>query len=33
MKVAFYGRLSTDDAQDPSLSTPRRLRKCNDALS
>lgn len=25
MKVAFYGRVSTDDAQDPSLSIPRSL--------
>lgn len=33
MKVAFYGRVSTDDAQDPSLSIPRQLRKCNDALA
>jgi len=33
MKVAFYGRVSTDDAQDPSLSIPRQLAKCNDALT
>ena len=33
MKVAFYGRVSTDDAQDPSLSIPRQLRKCNEALA
>ena len=32
MRVAFYGRVSTDDAQDPSLSIPRQLRKCNEAL-
>lgn len=32
MKVAFYGRVSTDDAQDPSLSIPRQLAKCNEAL-
>ena len=32
MKVAFYGRVSTDDAQDPSLSIPRQLAKCNKAL-
>lgn len=33
MRVAFYGRVSTDDAQDPSLSIPRQLRKCNEALA
>jgi site-specific DNA recombinase len=33
MKVAFYGRVSTDDAQDPSLSIPRQLHKCNEALA
>ena len=32
MKVAFYGRVSTDDAQDPSLSIPRQLAKCEDVL-
>jgi DNA invertase Pin-like site-specific DNA recombinase len=32
MKVGFYGRVSTDDAQDPSLSIPRQLAKCNEAL-
>jgi len=32
MRVAFYGRVSTDDAQDPSLSIPRQLGKCNQAL-
>jgi site-specific DNA recombinase len=32
MKVAFYGRVSTDDAQDPSLSIPRQRAKCNEAL-
>lgn len=32
MTVAFYGRVSTDDAQDPSLSIPRQLSKCNEAL-
>lgn len=31
-KVALYGRVSTDDAQDPSLSIPRKLAKCNEAL-
>ena len=33
MRVAFYGRVSTDDAQDPSLSIPRQLRTCNEALA
>jgi DNA invertase Pin-like site-specific DNA recombinase len=32
MKVAFYGRVSTDDAQDPSLSIPRQLGKCDEVL-
>jgi DNA invertase Pin-like site-specific DNA recombinase len=32
VKVAFYGRVSTDDAQDPSLSIPRQLAKCNEVL-
>lgn len=32
MKVAFYGRVSTDDVQDPSLSIPRQLAKCNEVL-
>ncbi len=32
MRVAFYGRVSTDDAQDPSLSIPRQLGKCDQAL-
>jgi len=33
MTVAFYGRVSTDDQQDPSLSIPRQLRKCTEALA
>jgi site-specific DNA recombinase len=33
MTVAFFGRVSTDEQQDPSLSIPRQLRKCNDALA
>jgi site-specific DNA recombinase len=33
MRVAFYGRVSTDDAQDPSLSIPRQLGKCDEALA
>jgi site-specific DNA recombinase len=32
MRVAFYGRVSTDDAQDPSLSIPRQLAKCEQVL-
>jgi site-specific DNA recombinase len=28
MKFAFYGRVSTEDAQDPSLSLPRQLAAC-----
>ncbi|MGN6814926.1 MAG: recombinase family protein [Solirubrobacterales bacterium] len=33
MRFAFYGRVSTDDAQDPSLSIPRQLRKCEEVLA
>jgi site-specific DNA recombinase len=32
MRVAFYGRVSTDDSQDPSLSIPRQLGKCDQVL-
>ncbi len=32
MRVAFYGRVSTDDSQDPSLSIPRQLAKCDQVL-
>jgi site-specific DNA recombinase len=28
VRFAFYGRVSTDDAQDPSLSIPRQLASC-----
>ena len=28
MRFAFYRRVSTDDAQDPSLSIPRQLASC-----
>src|SRR6266496_2781203 len=28
MQFAFYGRVSTEDAQDPSLSLPRQLAAC-----
>src|SRR3954471_23937692 len=33
MRFAFYGRVSTDDAQDPSLSIPRQLAACERALT
>jgi site-specific DNA recombinase len=32
MKFAFYGRVSTEDAQDPSLSLPRQLSACEQAV-
>jgi DNA invertase Pin-like site-specific DNA recombinase len=32
MRFAFYGRVSTDDAQDPSLSIPRQLAACKGAI-
>jgi DNA invertase Pin-like site-specific DNA recombinase len=32
MRFAFYGRVSTDDAQDPSLSIPRQLGACEHAI-
>jgi len=32
MRFAFYGRVSTDDAQDPSLSIPRQLASCKGAI-
>jgi site-specific DNA recombinase len=32
MKFAFYGRVSTEDAQDPSLSIPRQLAACKRAV-
>ena len=31
-RFAFYGRVSTDDAQDPSLSIPRQLDACKLAI-
>lgn len=31
-RFAFYGRVSTDDAHDPSLSIPRQLAACERAL-
>ena len=30
---AFYGRVSTDDAQDPSLSIPRQLAACERVVA
>lgn len=33
MRFAFYGRVSTEDAQDPSLSLPRQLASCVHAVS
>src|SRR5690348_10432418 len=33
MRFAFYGRVSTDDAQDPSLSIPRQLVACEHAAA
>ena len=30
MRLAFLGRTSDEDAQDPSLSLPRQLRKCEE---
>ncbi len=32
LPVAWWGRTSTDDQQDPTLSLPRQLRGCRDAL-
>ncbi len=32
MRFAFYGRVSTEDAQDPSLSLPRQLAACERVL-
>lgn len=32
MKFVFYGRVSTEDAQDPSLSLPRQLAACERAI-
>jgi site-specific DNA recombinase len=31
-RFAFYKRVSTEDAQDPSLSIPRQLAACERAL-
>lgn len=31
-RFAFFGRVSTDDVQDPSLSIPRQLGVCKDAI-
>ncbi len=32
MRFAFYGRVSTEDAQDPSLSLPRQLAACEHSV-
>ena len=32
MRFAFYGRVSTEDAQDPSLSIPRQLVACQRVI-
>src|SRR5262245_35426093 len=32
MQFAFYGRVSTEDAQDPSLSLPRQLAACEQIV-
>jgi len=32
MRYAYFGRTSTDDAQDPSLSIPRQLTSCEDIV-
>ena len=33
MRFAFYGRVSTEDAQDPSLSIPRQLSACERVIN
>jgi site-specific DNA recombinase len=32
LRCAFYGRVSTDDNQDPTLSLPRQLSNCREAV-
>ncbi|MDQ3531427.1 MAG: hypothetical protein M3456_03470 [Actinomycetota bacterium] len=32
MRFAFYGRVSTEDNQDPTLSLPRQLANCESAV-
>lgn len=32
LRIAWLGRVSTDDQQDPTLSLPRQLHKCRDAV-
>ncbi|MBW3587901.1 MAG: recombinase family protein [Actinobacteria bacterium] len=32
IRFAFYGRVSTEDNQDPTLSLPRQLASCKEAL-
>jgi site-specific DNA recombinase len=33
MRFAFYGRVSTEDNQDPTLSLPRQLANCESAVA
>jgi site-specific DNA recombinase len=33
MRFAFYGRVSTEDNQDPTLSLPRQLANCERAVT
>ncbi len=33
MRFAFYGRVSTEDNQDPTLSLPRQLANCERAVA
>jgi site-specific DNA recombinase len=32
LRFAFYGRVSTEDNQDPTLSLPRQLRSCTEGV-
>jgi hypothetical protein len=33
MRFAFYGRVSTEDNQDPTLSLPRQLANCERPIA
>jgi site-specific DNA recombinase len=33
LRFAFYGRVSTEDHQDPTLSLPRQLDNCERAVA
>ena len=33
VRFAFYGRVSTEDNQDPTLSLPRQLANCEKAVA